>query len=277
MNTKTGNTILVALAMASFVAACSNDYLNESAINLRQSMGANVEPVAVTTTPDGLTTFVLDVQTGIYSVKESGDVHLVLAIEDFPDPGVEIRPPFTDLVALDKNRLAITAVGDGFLLDLDKGTMELYFCYEPGFDGGPGEPQPSIWQRTDAATYWPLEDKIIAQPRTYDEFENHLRSDIGFYNRETGVDEAWMTLPEETLAGGMIIDDKGQIHLGVDHKILRPLENGNVQEIVDLTYLGIKRIDGMTYSGTKLLILDGERDRLHIVDAEILNAESVEK
>ena len=107
-------------------------------------------------------TCVLDDAAGLYRVAPDGTAALVRALAALPTPDVPVRPPFTDVVALGDGRFALTAIGDGYLLDLGADTMRQYFCYEPG--GFPEDEE----QRTTAVTYDPVAARLYAQPRTFD-------------------------------------------------------------------------------------------------------------
>src|SRR5687767_2158393 len=131
--------------------------------DLRALLGVQTpDAVGVTVEPDGDRLFVLDSNAGLFAIDALGAATLVVGMDAMPDPGVEVRRPYTDLVALGGNRFALTAIGDGFLLDIAANTQQLYFCYEPGF-----EPDENT-QRTDSVTYDAGRDLIIAQPQTFD-------------------------------------------------------------------------------------------------------------
>ncbi|HYP76306.1 MAG TPA: hypothetical protein VER12_10135 [Polyangiaceae bacterium] len=141
-----------------------------------RGLPADAQLVGVAITPSG-TRYVLDRHSGIYRVDAAG-ARLVFNTTGLA--GLE----FTDLVALDDARFAITAENDGFLFDLSTGKLSSYFCYlpppNPGTDGE-GSSQPvvpisvsqtlrlagiAVSQRTEAVAFNPDTGRLFAQPRT---------------------------------------------------------------------------------------------------------------
>ena len=227
-------------------------------VDLRAAMGpADVSPVGVAVDPTGAR-FVFDEQWGLYRIGAGGVFELVMALDAMPTPSVPVRPPFTDLVAGGPDRFAITALGDGFLLDVALGTMNQYFCYVPD-----GLPEPYD-QRTDAITYDPVARLLYAQPRTVDENGGLIGSSIASYSVETGRDLEWFGVPTEIAAGGMaklpgvdglVLGNGGEL-LRFDGRVLVPFD--------DLRRFGVQAVAGLAVDATAgtLLVLDGPGDAL---------------
>jgi hypothetical protein len=201
--------------------------------------------------------FVFAEDAGLYELHGSA-LTLRLARDAMPDPGVPVRPPFTDLAALGDDRFALTAIGDGYFLDLGAATLRQYFCYVP--DGLPEEYD----QRTDAVAYDRAAGLIHAQPRTFDGGGNLIASQLASYSFQTGVDVDWFGLELDVAAGGMTMLP------GVDGPVLadgtRLLARGDtgLVELDDLARLGVVDIAGLAVDETTrtLLVLDGANDRL---------------
>jgi hypothetical protein len=204
--------------------------------------------------------FVLDADLGIYELAADGSVTAVVPMAAMPDPGVAIRLPFTDIAALGDSELALTAIGDGFILDLAAETLQLHFCYEPGFM----EPWPEeVEQRTDALTFDPGSDQIIAQPRTYEVNSGDVTaSQIGYYSRESGVDLQWYDVPLDFEAGGMAV--LGERGLAVSDGTRLYMFDGGLANFDRLERFGVGSVDGLAYDAVadSLLVIDNRNDRL---------------
>ncbi len=260
---------LLALFTASAVTACGEPEIEEPLVrtDLRAMLGvADADPIAVTVSPDGSEQFVFDRSSGIYQLDVRGAAQLIMAIDSIPDPGVEVRLPYTDLVALGDGQFALTAIGDGFLLDTKANTMSLHFCYEPDFI-----PEEFV-QRTDAVTYDPGLDKIIAQPQTFNEDDEVVSSDVGFYDRTSGFDETWYPLNLDFAAGGMAVGSAGDLYLGEGSSLYRYNKAANqVENVADLGRFGIGAIQGLAFGNNgNLLVVDSGSDELVTIGADQL-------
>ena len=253
---------LAPLLLLALQPGCADDPVEpvepRARIDLRAATGrADVRAVGVTV--DGSDRrLVLDEEAGLFAIDASGRASLVLALADFPDPGVPIRPPFTDLVALG-DQLALTAIGDGFLLDVAAGTMTRHFCYEPG-----GFPEYQE-QRTNALGYDPATGRLYAQPRTFDDSGALLRSELGMYAADSGLDLNWWGLPDQLDAGGLVVLGPDEVVLGEGARLLRyDLVASRLSTLDDLTRYGVTAIDGLALDRPAglLHVLDGTRDEL---------------
>ena len=257
---------LTGLALALALLGCtSTDTPIETParrIDLRVATGnAAVSPAGVAVDPTGAR-FVFDDSAGLYKFTADGALELILPMAAMPDPGVPVRPPFTDLVAVGPDQFAITALGDGYLLDVALGTMRPYFCYLP--DGLPE----SYDQRTDAVAYDPVGRLLYAQPRTFDEGGNLIAAQVASYSVETGTDLQWWNAPLAMAAGGMAKLPAGGPVIIADGSRLFRFVDDQVTSFDDLARLGVGRISGLAVDAAHgtLLVLDGANDALIELD-----------
>jgi hypothetical protein len=225
-------------------------------IDLRAAIGGDPTPTGVAVDPAGRR-YVFDEDSGLYEVRDAALVKL-LDRGAMPDPGLPVRPPFTDLVALGDDRFAITAIGDGYHLDLAAGTMRPYFCYVPD------ELPPDYDQRTDAVTYDRAAGLIYAQPRTFDVDGNLLASQVASYSFQTGVDQSWVSVDAAIAAGGMAMVPGIDGPVLGDRTRLLAVTPAGVVELADLADHGVLSVGGLAVdaaAGT-LLVLDDANDRL---------------
>ncbi len=234
------------------LAACGTTPSADRRVDLRAATGDPMSAaVGVAIDPTGAR-FVFDEHAGLYRFAAGGALELILPLAAMPDPGVVVRPPFTDLVALAPDRFALTAIGDGYLLDVGRRTMTRYFCYLP--DGTPD----GYDQRTDAVAYDPVAELLYAQPRTYDGAGNLVSSQLASYASATGVDLSWQGVPTATAAGGMVVLPDTGLVLGDGTRLLQPVA-GELTLVDDLARFGVTGITGLALdpaAGT-LLVLDG--------------------
>lgn len=228
-------------------------------VDLRAALAAaDASPVGVAIDDAGAR-LVLDEQAGLYRIAPDGQATRVRALAALPDPGVLIRPPFTDLVALGDRRFALTAIGDGFLLDLAADTMRQYFCYEPG--GIPEEQE----QRTAAIAYDAAAGRLYAQPRTFDVDHTFLRAELASYDSATGADLSWRALPGEFDAGGMVAPGGDELLLGAGSALHRYDYAASVlSPFEDLGRFGVSSIDGLAIDpvARTLVVVDRTADQL---------------
>jgi hypothetical protein len=135
---------------------------------------------------------VLSGPKALFAVDAEGQPTL---IHDLTSPDFAL-PFFLDVAAVSNSEVAVIAENDGYLLDLEKGTLRQHFCYEPGFI--PDE----NYRLSLAVAFEPTENRVWAQPRT---FSNQsavapLNSQLAAFDRETGRDLNWVNLPDATFA-----------------------------------------------------------------------------
>lgn len=218
--------------------------------------------------------YIFDAQQGLFALD--GDrVEWIVEMGQMPDPGptAPIRPPFTDLVAYAPNVFALTAIGDGYLLDTEAMTLTQHFCYLPG-DDGTGAPL-AITQRTDAIAFDALTNKIWAQPITRDVAGTFIRSEVAVYDGTTGADEHWFQVGDEVVATAMLARDGGLV-LAQGSVLTAFFEGapGRNETIDDLARFGVTSIDGMAIDreNNTLIVVDSVDDTMIDIDLADLDA-----
>lgn len=254
-----------AIALVTLATACADEETLEepsARVDLRQALGEGaVEPVGVAV-GEGGARFVFDRSRGLYQLTATGAVAIV-PMSQMPDPGTPLRLPFTDLVAMSPGVFALTAIGDGFLLDTNEMTLRQHFCYEPG-------PLPDdLVQRTDAIAYDPELDKLYAQPLTFDEQGAFVQSQIASYNRASGADERWYAVGDHVAATAMtVVPDVGLV-LGQGARLDRfEPTTGALIHSDDLGRFGVHSIDGLAVDAASgmLIVVDDSTDELVEID-----------
>ena len=238
-----------------------------SRVDLRAAIHADdAFAVGVAVSPDG-ERFVFDESFGLYRVEGNEAVD-VLPTYQLPISEVPVRLPYTDMVWTAPGVFALTAIGDGFLLDTGAMTLTQHFCYLPV-----GTP-PDLIQQTDAIAYDAELDRIYAQPRTYDPSYNLVDSQLAGYVGNSGELMRWQQVGIDIAAGGMAVLPDGSLVLGqgsrLDRYDLSDPQTYSTEPVVDLATLGVSSIQGLAYdpkAGT-LLVLDGERDELVEIELE---------
>jgi hypothetical protein len=234
-------------------------------LDLQAATGlVDVKPVGVSVDPAGNRYF-FDEAAGLFQLDAAGHATMRMAADAMPVPAEPVMPPFTDLLALAPDLFALTAIGDGYLLDTTAGTLTQHFCYVP--DGTPVW----LWQRTDALAYDAATDRLYAQPLTYD-MENVLQSaEILGYDRTTGEIVEWNTLePGALQAGGMAILPGSRIIAAQGSQLVTfDRDRYQVTPLLDLESTGARRIEGLAYDAARdtLLVVDGATQSLYEIDA----------
>lgn len=225
---------------------------------------SDAAPVGIAIADNG-ERFVFDSSLGLYRID--GDAASpVVTMGQMPTPDKPLRLPVTDVVALAPNLFAMTAIGDGFLLDTAAMTLTQHFCYVP--DGGDGFPS-SLTQRTDAIAFDPAEDKLYAQPLTFDPAGELVDAQVAKYNRASGVAEGWYWPPTPMHAtGGVFVPGVGLV-LGQGAKLARfDLDKSVALEVEDLSRFGVQSIDGLAVDPTtgSLVVVDEVADAVFDID-----------
>lgn len=234
--------------------------------SLRVALGVEeLTPVGVTVEPGTGRRLVLDADRGIFALDAQGGATLVWGLERLETYDAAVGSAFTDIVAIDEGVFALTAISDGFLLDLRHDTLRQHFCYEPGGFEEPFE-EPAL-QITQSVTYDAASGLIIAQPQTIlsERFEDPVESQVATYDRQTGADLQWFPMPSaDYVAGGMAMGSDGALLLGLGSRVDRAGLGEQPEVVADLAPLGVTRIEGMALdaqAGT-LLVIDGATDTL---------------
>ncbi len=234
--------------------------------DLRQATGlTDFDAVGVTIEPNTGRLLVLDSQRGIFEINREKEISQIWSVGDLSRYGVEVRSEFTDIVALEEGVFALTALSDGFLLDMNQGTMVQHFCYEPGWEEFP-PPAPIVAQITDSVTYDVQNNLIYAQPRSVtDNLEEVIDSSLALYDRQTGQDLNWTVLDSTYRAGGMAMQDQDTLLLGVGSKLDRySIPNGQMETVLDLSTFGVQRVQGMAFDpdAGSIFVVDGPSQKL---------------
>jgi DNA-binding beta-propeller fold protein YncE len=239
-------------------------------LDLRLAMKVNdANAIGLAIASDG-TRFVFDEYLGLLRIDGNLTTSIV-SMAQMPTPDKPIRLPVTDLVALAPNLFAMTALGDGFLLDTAAMTLTQHFCYVP--DGGDGFPS-SITQRTDAIAYDAVADKLYAQPLTFDAAGELQYAQVARYNRTTGVDEIWNDAPVGTAAtGSVFVPDIGLV-LGQGAQLSKyDFTTREVIALEDLTRFGVLSIDGLAIDPVTntLVVVDSVMDAVFDIDLALIS------
>jgi hypothetical protein len=258
----------LALGLTVLAAGCAEDVRPEAPIarlELRAAMQTthDLSPVGLAIAPDGAR-FVFEETAGLYRLD--GDLAVeVVPMSAMPDPGptAPLKLPFTDLVAMAPNVFALTAIGDGYLLDTSAMTLQQHFCYLP--DGTPV----SLMQRTDAITFDVASQKLYAQPVTYDAAGVFQYAQVAEYDRTTGEDLAWYGVSDDVAATGMIMLPGVGLVLGQGSKLTR-FDTASSQSVPleDLERFGVRSIDGLAIdsAANTLVVVDKVTDAVFDID-----------
>jgi len=258
----------LAIGVFALLTGCAEEERPESPLSrldLRAAMQTteDLRPVGLAIAPDGQR-FVFEETAGLYRLDGAVAVPVV-PMSAMPDPGptAPLQLPFTDLVAIAPNLFALTAIGDGFLLDTAAMTLQQHFCYLP--DGTPV----SLTQRTDGIAYDAANQRLYAQPVTYDAAGVFQYAQVAGYERATGVDVEWYTAGNDVAATGMIaIPDVGLV-LGQGSRLSRfDVTTSQSIPLDDLHRFGVRSIDGLAIdaaAGT-LVVVDQQTDTVFDIE-----------
>jgi hypothetical protein len=175
-----------------------------------------------------------------------------------------VQFPITDVLAIGPNQFAITAIGDGYRLDVAAMTLAQYFCYLP-------DETPVSWrQRTDAIAFDPVSNRLFAQPVTRDLNGTFIKSEIAGYDFASGVDLEWHQVDNDVAATGMVFVPGTGLVLGQGSRLTHyDLATETTTEVANLAQFGVRSIDGLAVDATAgtLVVVDKETDKL--VDIEL--------
>ncbi|MCO4770729.1 MAG: hypothetical protein KDA24_11925 [Deltaproteobacteria bacterium] len=211
--------------------------------------------------------FVLDANSGIYSLDDAGVATQFLALEDFPSPDVGLRSGWQDFAAMGDGTFALIAVGDGFRLDTEEQTLEQWFCYEPGWM----DPE-QFAQTSENLAYDPVTDRIFSAPLTLDSFaeDEVTRADVATFDGAGAGDLSWFPLSDVNVSfGGMALEADGSVLLATADLLFRyTLGETALQELGSLSEHGIEMVQGMMIDPATghLQVLDGSDNELVVLD-----------
>ncbi len=199
-----------------------------SSIDLTTRLPANADPVGVAASPEGQL-YVLDRNNGLYRIEGAG------ATLVFP---ASASAQLTDVVALGDERFALTAVNDGYMLDLHNQTFLSYFCYLPALPpdpaGDPGGPTViptvstqlrsqgiEVEERTESVAFSPESLQLFAQPQTFRlDTGQVMGSELFVFSDGGGQPIAVQSMPSPSfIAGGMLAVDGQRLLLGSRNQI----------------------------------------------------------
>lgn len=236
-------------------------------LDLRAAMGTteDLRPVGLAIAPDGQR-FVFEETGGLFRLDGTHAI-AVVPMSAMPSPEQPVQLPFTDIVALAPNLFALTAIGDGFLLDTQAMTLRQHFCYLP--DGTPV----SLSQRTDGIAFDAVNQRLFAQPVTYDAAGVFQYAQLAVYARETGQDVEWHSVSNDVAATGMVSSPEFGLLLGQGSQLSR-FDPATEQMIPldDLHRFGVRSIDGLSIdqaAGT-LVVVDKVADAVFDLDLSTL-------
>jgi len=276
--------LLPLASLGALLAGCPNvpaDPLPspQGTIDLALALGVeDPQVIGVTVDPDDGTRYLLDRVAGLFELADDGTATLLREIETFPTPAVLPRSLWTDFVSLGHGQFAITALSDGYLLDLEADTLTEYFCYVPDMDI-PDDGQPILDQLTNSVAFDPNSNVLYAQPITFEADSTQAvvsqAASIGAYSIDGGQPIAWFDLADiDFLAGGSAVLDDGTLLLGRGAEVLKfdpEADNGLVSLGVLPSSEGHNQlerreasIEGLAIDSTRgeLLIVEGATDEL---------------
>ncbi len=263
----------IAIGLTLLVGCAADERIEPPAasLDLRAALGtdADLQPVGIAIAPDGKR-YVFEEARGLYRLDGDNAVPVV-SMSNLPRADEPYTLPFTDLVALGPNQFALTAIGDGFVLDIQALTLQQHFCYLPGEGGGTPV---SITQRTDAIGYDAARNLLFAQPVTYDAAGTFQYSQVAVYSRTTGTDLEWHQAGNEVAATGMVVRADGSLVLGQGSKLSgydRTTDTSTALD--DLHRFGVRSIDGLAIdeaAGT-LVVVDKVTDTVFDIELALLS------
>lgn len=239
-------------------------------IDLSAALGLDsVQVTGVTVDPISGTRFVLDAAAGIYSIDEAGQSELVLAMADFPEADVPLRSGFLDIAAMGNGRFALVAVGDGYLLDIEEGTLSQWFCYEPGWM----DPE-EFEQESNNLAYDIASDQILSAPLTMEtgnlDADTVTRSDVATFDGAGAGDLSWFPLQNgDRQFGGLALASDGTLLLGAGSTLFRyTMGDSELEVLGSLEAHGVDVIDGLVLEpgSGHLMVVDGLDHELVILD-----------
>ncbi len=222
-------------------------------------------PVGITIAPDTGERYVLDAWEGLFKLEGGSATLFVGSAALVPDDGID-RRPYTDVVAIGMGQFAYTVQSDGILYDHNDGIARQHFCYEPEDSGLWGI---DSFQLTQALGFDGANRRLVAQPQT---FPGPADASVGAWNADLGgqpTDWSWLPWPEFD-AGGLVVDQPGQVLLGHDSLLYRMTlgQDGEPAPVIDLARFGVQRVEGLAIdpASGNLVVLDADHEVVEIAD-----------
>lgn len=207
---------------------------------------ANPDVVGVTVDPVSGAVSFIDAWQGIFSLEGS-----TIADANALMPGWDARP-YTDVASLGEGKFALTVENDGLLFDETTGETVVHFCYEPEFL------EESSIQLTNSLAYDSENRRFIAQPQTYDEGVV-TEAQVAEYTIYGGQPAGWHVLDDAKFsAGGMAVDGVNLLLALEETLYVYTYGKNEIQPLVNLSTLGIERIEGLALAQDgRLFVVDG--------------------
>jgi len=210
----------------------------KSAIDLAPMLPPSADVVGVAVAPEGQR-YVLDRNSGLYEIDAAGARSIFSTSDMAYAISLSAVGELTDVVALGSERFAITAVNDGYMLDLHNETLTSYFCYLPALPDPNGDPgggsvvPPSVSQtlrsqgieveeRTESVAFSPDNLLLYAQPQTIRvDTGQVMGSELFVFSDGGGQPIQVQGMPSPSfIAGGMVAVDRGaRLLLGIRNEI----------------------------------------------------------
>tara|TARA_R110002072_G_scaffold87129_1_gene196554 strand:- start:8155 stop:9036 length:882 start_codon:yes stop_codon:yes gene_type:complete len=225
------------------------------------------KPVGLTITPDTEQLVLLDAMLGVYVLQEDRTFAQAISNQQLHEQVSAFE--FTDIAAVGSNQFAITATGDGFLLDLNARTLRQHFCYVPGGLINPTQ----FTQHTDSVAFDTTTGRILAQPITYMLASGAIvGSQVGTFPITGGEGTDWHTIPEtEFLAGAITCDGNGTLWLVRGNDLYTyDLDTDTLTLEQSLARFSVTNVVGMVFVGDDLMLLDGDTRDIVCVPAALL-------
>ena len=199
----------------------------------------------------------------------------MLAIADFPTPDVPLQSGFLDIAAMGEGRFALVAKGDGYLLDLEQGTLRQWFCYEPGWM------DPEVFEQESHNLAYDIDtDQILSSPVTLEigELGETRRADVAVFDGAGAGDLQWFPIDSEGGYGGLAIESNGGVLLGIGDQLMRyELGASEVTSFGSLRAHGIESISGLTFDFEgRLMVLDAADAELVVLDLAQAEVEALQ-
>lgn len=206
----------------------------KSAVDLAPMLPPSADVVGVAVAPEGQR-YVLDRNSGLYEIGAAGARQVFSTSDTTYAISLSAIGELTDVVALGSERFAITAVNDGYMLDLHNKTLASYFCYlpaPPDPNGGSVVP-PSVSQtlrsqgievkeRTESVAFSPDNLLLYAQPQTIRvDTAEVMGSELFVFSDGGGQPiQVWAMPSPSFIAGGMVAVDRGlRLMLGARNEL----------------------------------------------------------
>lgn len=190
-----------------------------------------------------------DSQRGLVALTQPGEVLLSSAIS---------AAVIEDVVAMPQGRFGVIALNEGRILEAD-GKLVSRFCYLPGANLRPDEPEPTLSQLSRSIAFGAEEGRIYVQPQTFDS-GRAVDTQLGQF--EIGNDQPleWQAMTElEGIAGGMAITGQQRMLIGLGARLYE-FDVRNERWLRGLDLSGrVASIEGLAIDPrtNTLLVLDG--------------------